>query len=66
LSGKIAAAGRTLTMGVAPGDGDEGDGTELLTCSATVTPAPRARQAGCSRAARTAVTRFRSAGSTSP
>ncbi|ADJ47935.1 hypothetical protein AMES_6110 [Amycolatopsis mediterranei S699] len=35
---KIAAAGNTLTMWVAPDNGDEGNGTELLTYATTVAP----------------------------
>lgn len=36
---KIAADGNKLTMWVAPDNGDEGNGTELLTYEATVSPA---------------------------
>ncbi len=37
---KIAANGNTLTMSVAPDNGDEGNGTEILTYQATINPAP--------------------------
>lgn len=36
---KMAADGNRLTMRVAPDNGDEGNGTEILTYEATVTPA---------------------------
>ena len=35
---KLAADGNQLTMWAAPDNGDEGNGTELLTYRATVTP----------------------------
>lgn len=35
---KMAADGDRLTMWVAPDNGDEGNGTEILTYQATVTP----------------------------
>lgn len=37
---KMTADGNHLTMRVAPDNGDEGNGTEILTYEATVTPAP--------------------------
>jgi hypothetical protein len=37
---KVVADGSHLTMYAAPDNGDEGNGTELLTYQATVTPAP--------------------------
>ncbi|MBC7443775.1 MAG: hypothetical protein H7311_14870 [Ramlibacter sp.] len=37
---KMTADGNHLTMQVAPDNGDEGNGTEILTYEATVTPAP--------------------------
>jgi hypothetical protein len=36
---KMTADGDHLTMKVAPDNGDEGNGTEILTYEATVTPA---------------------------
>ncbi|MFE2432447.1 DUF6454 family protein [Streptomyces sp. NPDC059373] len=38
--GKLAANGNQLTMWAAPDNGDEGNGTEILTYQAMVTPAP--------------------------
>ena len=36
---KVAADGNRLTMWAAPDNGDEGNGTEILTYEATATPA---------------------------
>ncbi|MGW1076697.1 DUF6454 family protein [Streptomyces sp. NPDC002537] len=43
---KVAADGNTLTMWVAPDNGDEGNGTELLTYRATVNPTASSKGTG--------------------